>query len=162
MPYPWLPPRGKPDKKAVFSPHCGDETTTNSNRAFGIRRLHLHGMVNTRLFPSLFRWRAPCRRHLIRRFFGTSRNKASTVFHDAAWGLFAQTENKHNLQMVISVLSDAAFSFNSLLAWGKCGIVWTGPTRPQSPPPPQMWLHSGRENVFRLGYVFSQATAHSQ
>ena len=34
MPYPWLPPRGKPEKKAVFSPYCGDETTTNYNRAF--------------------------------------------------------------------------------------------------------------------------------
>ena len=33
MPYPWLPPRGKPEKKAVFSPHCGDETTTYYNRA---------------------------------------------------------------------------------------------------------------------------------
>ena len=30
----WIPPRGKPEKKAVFSPHCGDETTTNYNRAF--------------------------------------------------------------------------------------------------------------------------------
>ena len=29
MPYPWLPPRGKPGKKAAFPPHCGDETTTN-------------------------------------------------------------------------------------------------------------------------------------
>ena len=33
MPWSWIPPRGKPDKKAVFSPHCGDETTTNYNRA---------------------------------------------------------------------------------------------------------------------------------
>ena len=33
MPYPWLPPRGKPDKKAVFSPHCEDKTTTNYNKA---------------------------------------------------------------------------------------------------------------------------------
>ena len=32
MPWPWLPPRGKPEKKAVFSPHYGDETTTNYNR----------------------------------------------------------------------------------------------------------------------------------
>ena len=30
------PPRGKPEKKAVFSSHCGDETTTNYNRAFCI------------------------------------------------------------------------------------------------------------------------------
>ena len=29
----WIPPRGKPEKKAVFSPYCGDETTTNYNRA---------------------------------------------------------------------------------------------------------------------------------
>ena len=28
------PAKGKPEKKAVFSPHCGDETTTNYNRAF--------------------------------------------------------------------------------------------------------------------------------
>ena len=34
MPWPWIPPRGKPEKKAVFSPHCGNETTTNHNRAF--------------------------------------------------------------------------------------------------------------------------------
>ena len=34
MPWPWFPPRGKPEKKAVFSPHCGNETTTNHNRAF--------------------------------------------------------------------------------------------------------------------------------
>ena len=34
MPWPWLPPRGKPEKRAVFSPHCGDETTTSYNRAF--------------------------------------------------------------------------------------------------------------------------------
>ena len=30
---PWYPPRGKPEKKAVFSPHGGDETTTSYNRA---------------------------------------------------------------------------------------------------------------------------------
>ena len=29
-----LPPRGKPEKKAVFSPHCEDKTTTNYNKAF--------------------------------------------------------------------------------------------------------------------------------
>ena len=29
----WSPPRGKPEKKAVFSSHCGDETTINYNRA---------------------------------------------------------------------------------------------------------------------------------
>ncbi len=34
MPYQWIPPRGKPEKKAVFSPHCGNKTTTNYNRAF--------------------------------------------------------------------------------------------------------------------------------
>jgi len=29
------PAKGKPEKKAVFSPHCGDETTTNYyNKAF--------------------------------------------------------------------------------------------------------------------------------
>ena len=33
MPYPWSPPRGKPEKKTVFSLNCGDETTTNFNRA---------------------------------------------------------------------------------------------------------------------------------
>ena len=33
MPWPWIPPRGKPEKKAVFSSHCGDETTINYNRA---------------------------------------------------------------------------------------------------------------------------------
>ena len=27
------PAKGKPEKKAVFLPHCGDETTTNYNRA---------------------------------------------------------------------------------------------------------------------------------
>ncbi len=34
-PEPWIPPRGKPEKKAVFSPHCGDETTIYSNKALG-------------------------------------------------------------------------------------------------------------------------------
>ena len=34
MPEPWIPPRGKLEKKAIFSKHCGDETTTYSNRAF--------------------------------------------------------------------------------------------------------------------------------
>ena len=34
MPYPWSPPRGKPEKKAVFSLNCGDEITTYYNRAF--------------------------------------------------------------------------------------------------------------------------------
>ncbi|WP_308771123.1 hypothetical protein, partial [uncultured Bilophila sp.] len=29
-------PRGKPEKKAVFSPHRGDETTTCYNRAFAL------------------------------------------------------------------------------------------------------------------------------
>ena len=33
MPYPWLPPRGKQEKKAVFSQYCGDETTISYNRA---------------------------------------------------------------------------------------------------------------------------------
>ena len=28
------PISGKTDKKAVFSPHCGDKTTINDNRAF--------------------------------------------------------------------------------------------------------------------------------
>ena len=35
MSEPWIPPRGKPEKKAVFSPHCGDETTIYSNKALG-------------------------------------------------------------------------------------------------------------------------------
>jgi len=34
MPYQWILPRGKPEKKAIFSPHCGDKTTINDNRAF--------------------------------------------------------------------------------------------------------------------------------
>ncbi len=34
MPYPWSPPRGKPEKKTVFSLNCGDEITTYYNRAF--------------------------------------------------------------------------------------------------------------------------------
>ncbi|WP_308771396.1 hypothetical protein, partial [uncultured Bilophila sp.] len=29
-----IPSKGKPEKKAVFSPHCGDKTTINNNRAF--------------------------------------------------------------------------------------------------------------------------------
>ena len=33
MPWPWIPPRGEPEKKAVFSPHYGDETATNYSRA---------------------------------------------------------------------------------------------------------------------------------
>ena len=53
MPYPWLPPRGKPDKKAVFSPHCGDETTTYYNRALwkrtGQRQKNSFGMVRSAL-----------------------------------------------------------------------------------------------------------------
>ena len=31
------PAKGKLEKKAVFPPHCGDETTTNYNRAFCIQ-----------------------------------------------------------------------------------------------------------------------------
>ena len=34
MPCPWFPPRGKPEKKAVFSPHCGGETTTYYTEPF--------------------------------------------------------------------------------------------------------------------------------
>ena len=34
MPQPCIPPRGKPEKKAVFSPYYGDETTTNYNRVY--------------------------------------------------------------------------------------------------------------------------------
>ena len=30
------PAKGKTGKKAVFSPHCGDETTTYYNRAFAL------------------------------------------------------------------------------------------------------------------------------
>ena len=41
MPWPWFPPRGKPEKKAVFSPHCGDETTTYYNRAVEIPRIRI-------------------------------------------------------------------------------------------------------------------------
>ena len=36
MPQPGIPPRGKLEKKAVFSPCCGDGTTSYSDRAFGI------------------------------------------------------------------------------------------------------------------------------
>ena len=28
MPQPWIPPKGKLEKKLYFSPYCGDETTT--------------------------------------------------------------------------------------------------------------------------------------
>ena len=31
------PAKGKTGEKAVFSSHCGDETTTNDNRAFFMR-----------------------------------------------------------------------------------------------------------------------------
>ena len=41
MPWPWFPPKGKPEKKAVFSPHCGDETTTYYNRAVEIPRIRI-------------------------------------------------------------------------------------------------------------------------
>ena len=51
MPYPWLPPRGKTEKKAVFSKYCGDETTTYSNRAFLFR-------LSLSLSLHIFRWRA--------------------------------------------------------------------------------------------------------
>ena len=34
MPWPCIPSRGKPEKKAVFSPYCGDKTTINNNKAF--------------------------------------------------------------------------------------------------------------------------------
>ena len=36
MSQPWSPPRGKLEKKAVFSPCCGDETTTNMTGPFGL------------------------------------------------------------------------------------------------------------------------------
>ena len=36
MPQLWSPPKGKLEKKAVFSPYCGDETTTYHDRAFFI------------------------------------------------------------------------------------------------------------------------------
>ena len=39
MPWPWIPPRGKPEKKAVFSPYCEDKTTTYCNRAFPKERI---------------------------------------------------------------------------------------------------------------------------
>ena len=34
MPYPCIPSRGKPEKKAVFSPDCGNEATLYYDRAF--------------------------------------------------------------------------------------------------------------------------------
>ena len=34
----WIPPMGKPDKKAVFSAYCGDEATACAGRAFPFRR----------------------------------------------------------------------------------------------------------------------------
>ena len=34
MPRAWIPPRGGLEKKVVFSPCCGDETTTYYDRTF--------------------------------------------------------------------------------------------------------------------------------
>ena len=48
MPYQWIQPRGKLEKKAVFSPHCGDKTTINDNRVFLF--------INRKLEQSLFFW----------------------------------------------------------------------------------------------------------
>ena len=35
MPQAWIPPRGELEKKVIFSPCCGDETTTYYDRAYG-------------------------------------------------------------------------------------------------------------------------------
>ena len=51
MPWPWIPPRGKLEKRLSFSPYCGDETTTCSNRAF----------VKMCVY-SLFMWTGPSRK----------------------------------------------------------------------------------------------------
>ena len=55
----WIPPIGKPDKKAVLSACCGDETTTCHDRAFA---------------DGLYDWR-----YVIGYSFGTSKNEASAV-----------------------------------------------------------------------------------
>ena len=54
MPEPWLPPRGKLKKKAVFSPHCGDETARNYNRAFSIRCRRLYRILSKEIASFLF------------------------------------------------------------------------------------------------------------
>ena len=36
MPQAWIPPRGELEKKVVFSPCCGNETTTSYDRAYRI------------------------------------------------------------------------------------------------------------------------------
>ena len=48
MPYPRLPPRGKPEKKAVFSPYCGDETTINLTEPFHKRKTPVRGCFGRR------------------------------------------------------------------------------------------------------------------
>ena len=53
MPYPCIPPRGKPEEKAVFSPHCGDETTSYYNRAKGFSR-HSVGLKQPNPMAGLF------------------------------------------------------------------------------------------------------------
>ena len=47
MPQPWIPPRGKLEKKLYFSPHCGDETTTYYNRA--IRFYFVQGLSRQKM-----------------------------------------------------------------------------------------------------------------
>ena len=39
MPWPWFPLKGKPEKKAVFSLHCWDETTTYITEPIEIQRI---------------------------------------------------------------------------------------------------------------------------
>ena len=56
MPWPWIPPRGKPEKKAVFSSHCGDETTTNFNRAFEFQVIEIRLPLRERMPRFAGRW----------------------------------------------------------------------------------------------------------
>ena len=46
------PAKEKTGEKAVFSPHCGDETTTNHNRAFYfVSGTIVRGRLGREIFP---------------------------------------------------------------------------------------------------------------
>ena len=48
------PAKGKTGKKAVFSPHCRDETARNYNRAFSIRCRRLYRILSKEIASFLF------------------------------------------------------------------------------------------------------------
>ena len=65
MPWLWIPPKGKLEKKSAFSSYCGDEATTYYDRAFYFGPAIWDMLVPSPqhdekygLFLQCFRWRA--------------------------------------------------------------------------------------------------------